>query len=94
LYECIESPTIFDEVSPHWVLSEYSGVADDDQPIPGSCQSDIHSPHVLQESDCALVVGPDAAEYDEILLSTLEYVDSIDLYVAQEVFVSSAELWQ
>jgi hypothetical protein len=72
-----------DEVSPELVLSQRFWISDDDQQRFRSCQRDVQSFLVLQESNCSCL-RPDTRQDDDQLLPSLEVLDSSDLDSVRE----------
>lgn len=60
------------------------GISDNDQEVSGSSDGHVEPSHVCEETYTALQIlreiASNAVEYDDILLSTLKGVNSIDLY--------------
>ena len=78
------------KVVPKVVLWEHLGVTKDYQAVFGSCECDIESPRVIQESNTWCLVTPDAWEQNEIFFSSLETIDrgNLNLFIKLRIELS------
>lgn len=71
-------------------LAENLRVAEDDDAVLSSGESDVEPTRVTQESDALVLVASDATEDDVVLLAALEGVDRGDLNLLVELLLESA----
>ena len=64
-------------------FAQHLWISEDNHTILGSRQSHIQTPRVVQETNALMLITPDTAENDVILLSSLESIDTgnFDLFV-------------
>ena len=71
-------------------LAQDPGVPDDDDGVFGPGEGDVEPPGVGEEPDPLVLVGPDAGDDDDVLLSALEGVHAGDLHVLVELGVEGS----
>jgi hypothetical protein len=78
LNDSIAPTGMINQVSPIRIDNDAFAPCYHEQKVLGSCQGNIHTPDVAQESDSMTTSGADARENNNVGLTTLKCVDSID----------------
>ena len=70
-------PMIMQRNGPRYLAQDFR-IAEDDDPILCTCKSNIQTTGIVKKPDSLMLVAPDAAENNVVLLSSLEGIDTRD----------------
>jgi len=71
-------------------LAQDFRIAEDDDPVLCTCESDIQTTGIIEETDPLMLVASDTAENNVVLFSPLEGIDTCDLDLLVQVFLHCA----
>lgn len=71
-------------------LAQHFRIAQDDDTILRSRESDVQTPRIVQEADTLMLIAPDAAKDDVVLLSTLERIHASNFNLLVEVLLQGS----
>ena len=71
-------------------LAQHLGISEDDNTILRSCECNIQTPRIVQESNALMLIASHAAEDDIVLLTTLKGIHACDFDFFVKIFLESA----